>query len=115
MGIVALLQPLVTASALLADKRAMYGVFSFTRNEGSRHVSPPKSPVMATWHIRSQIEQFASVMISLFSHFPIMKRCNYWGTGDQGFPFSVNMREDTSAIKQEHVLFVSFVRGNEDR
>jgi hypothetical protein len=67
------------------------------------------SPVMATWHIRSQIEQFASVMISLFSHFPYMKRCNSWGIGEQGFPFSVNMREDTSAIKQEHVLFVDVI------
>jgi hypothetical protein len=54
-------------------------------------------------------------MKSLFSHFPYMKRCNYRGTGEQGFPFSVNMREDTSAIKLEHVVFVSLVRGNEDR
>jgi len=53
-------------------------------------------------------------MISLFSHFPFMKRCNDWGTGEQGFPFSVNMHEDTSAIKQEHAVFVSFVRENED-
>jgi hypothetical protein len=44
-----------------------------------------------------------------------MKSCNSWGTEAQGFPFSVNMREDTSAIKQEHVVFVSLVRGNEDR
>jgi hypothetical protein len=64
---------------------------------------------MATWHIRSQIEQFASVMISLFSHFPFMKGYNSWGTEEQGFPFSVNMREDTSAIKQEHVLFVDVI------
>jgi len=48
-------------------------------------------------------------MISLFSHFPSMKRCNSWGIGEQGFPFSVNMREDTSAIKQEHVLFVDVI------
>jgi hypothetical protein len=54
-------------------------------------------------------------MISLFSHFPFMKRCNDCGTGEQGFPFSVNMHEDTSAIKQEHAVFVSFVRENEDR
>jgi hypothetical protein len=74
-----------------------------------------RAPVMATWHIRSQNEQFASVMLPLFSHFPFMKRCNDWGTGEQGFPFSVNMHEDTSAIKQEHAVFISFVRENEDR
>jgi hypothetical protein len=38
-----------------------------------------------------------------------MKRCNSWGIGEQGFPFSVNKREDTSAIKQEHVLFVDVI------
>jgi hypothetical protein len=54
-------------------------------------------------------------MISLFSHFPFMKRWNDWGTGEQSFPFSVNRHEDTSAIKQEHAVFVSFVRENEDR
>src|SRR6266852_2210244 len=74
-----------------------------------------QNTVMATWHIRSQNEQFASGMISLFSHFPFMKRCNDWRTGEQGFPFSVNMHEDTSAIKQEPVVVVSCVRGNEDR
>jgi len=35
--------------------------------------------------------------------------------GELDFPFSVNMHEDTSAIKQEHAVFVSFVRENEDR
>ena len=59
-------------------------------------------PVMATWYIRSQNEQFAAVMISLFSPFPFMKRYNDWGTGEQSFPFSVNRHEDTSAIKQKH-------------
>ena len=39
--------------------------------------------------------------------FPLL---NDASTGEQGFPFSVNIREDSSAVKQEHIVFILFKR-----